>query len=75
MKMSWIEYTAKSFATNYKIISEYCHFCSYIFQLRIDFIYLPMPLAFIHEIKLVLLLFDIIHFIYGMCVCVRVCFF
>lgn len=34
-----------------------------------------MPLAFIHEIKLVLLLFDIIHFIYGMCVCVRVCFF
>lgn len=24
-----------------------------------------MPLAFIHEIKLVLLLFDIIHFIYG----------
>lgn len=32
MKMSWIEYTAKSFATNYKIISEYCHFCSYIFQ-------------------------------------------
>lgn len=29
-----------------------------------------MPLAFIHEIKLVLLLFDIIHFIYGVCVCV-----
>lgn len=70
VNMSWIEYTSISFATNYEIISEHFHFCSYIFQLRSDFIYLPMSLAFICEIKLVFLLFDIIHLFM---VCVRVC--
>lgn len=51
MNMSWLECPSISFATNYKIVSEHCHFCSYIFQSRSDFIYLPMPLAFIRENK------------------------